>query len=308
MTAFKKAEKSKSKLRLALVGVSGSGKTYSALAIASHLGQKVAFIDTEHGSAALYADLFNFDVLELAPPFSPERFVAAIKAAEGEKYDVVIIDSLSHAWAGEGGLLDKQAALEKSGKYKNSFTSWRDITPQHNQLVDSLLRSSAHIIVCMRAKAEYVVESNEKGKSVPRKIGLAPVQRDGLEFEFTTVLDVSGGGYATASKDRTRIFSQTEAVLLGENTGDALLKWLETGKELEPEYEIKPEDLSALFTDIEEVTRVEDLTALKLKQKKLIAAVKERQPALYPEIVTAFKDRAEAIRNPEPEEMERTND
>jgi len=298
-TLFKKATKSQSRLRLALVGVSGSGKTYSSLAIASQLGKKIAFIDTEHGSAALYSDIFNFDVLELSPPFSPERFISAISAAEREKYEVIIIDSLSHAWAGEGGLLDKQAALEKSGKYKNSFTSWRDITPQHNLLVDSLLRSSAHIIACMRAKAEYVIETTDKGKSVPRKIGLAPVQRDGLEFEFTTVLDVSGGGYATASKDRTRLFSQTEAVLLGEKTGVALLQWLESGAPM-PEP-VSPEDYFTLLEAVGAAKSTVELSAIRKENQNLIDRLKATQPELHKELVQAFIARGEEIKNPQPE-------
>ena len=133
MSLFKKAVKSRSKLRLALIGPSGSGKTYSALAIAAGLGSNIAVIDTEHGSASKYADLFNFDVLELGS-YSPEKYVEALKAAAAAGYDVVVIDSLSHAWMGKDGALemvDRAAARSKSG---NSFGAWREVTPQHNEI------------------------------------------------------------------------------------------------------------------------------------------------------------------------------
>jgi len=303
-TLFKKATKSQSRLRLALVGVSGSGKTYSSLAIATQLGKKIAFIDTEHGSAALYSDFFNFDVLELAPPFTAARFVSAIQAASAEKYDVIIVDSLSHAWAGQGGLLDKQAALDKSGKYKNSFTSWRDITPDHDLLVNTMLRSPAHIIGCMRAKTEYAIEKDEKGRTTVRKIGLAPVQREGLEYEFTTVLDVSNGGYATASKDRTRIFSQTEAVLLGEKTGVALLQWLESGAPM-PEP-VAPADYFALLESVSEAQSTANLSEIRKENQNLIDRLKATQPDLHKELVQAFIARGEEIKNPAAESEEDT--
>lgn len=242
MVQFIKAEKRQAKLRLALIGPSGSGKTYSALAIAEGLGGKVALVDTEHGSASLYADRFQFDVLNLES-FHPERYVEAIAAAQDAGYDVLIVDSLSHAWSGKDGALeqvDKAAARDPRG---NSFAAWRHVTPQHNKLVEAMLRSKMHLIVTMRTKTEYVIEKDERtGKNAPKKIGLAPVQRDGLEYEFTIVGDVDLHHNMVITK--TRCSELTDAVIEkpGKALGKQLVEWLETGEaplasENEPSFE-----------------------------------------------------------------------
>lgn len=228
---FRKAERKQAKLRLALCGPSGSGKTYSALLIAQGLapGGKIALIDTERGSGELYADLTEYDVAPLEPPYTPARYIELIESAEEAGYDVLIIDSLSHAWTGEGGVLDmhdKAAAASRSG---NSFAAWREVTPQHNQLVDAILGANLHIITTMRTKTAYDLVDDGRGKKKPVKIGLAPVQRDGMEYEFTLVMDLSIEGHvATASKDRTRLFDGQHFVPQA-STGEALRDWLGDG-------------------------------------------------------------------------------
>jgi hypothetical protein len=230
---FRKAERKQAKLRLCLAGPSGSGKTYSSIKIAKGLGGSIAMIDTEHGSGELYAHLTDYDVVTLDAPYSPERYIACIKAAEKAQYAVLIIDSLSHAWSGEGGVLemvDKSAKASRSG---NSYTAWRDVTPWHNKLVEAILTSNLHIITTMRTKTEYVIETNEKGKTTPRKVGMAPVQRDGMEYEFTAVLDLSVDGHLySASKDRTGLFDGRPD-LPSEKTGEMLLNWINSGKAIE---------------------------------------------------------------------------
>ena len=225
-----KAERRKSKLRLALVGPTGSGKTFSALQLAFGLGTKVGLIDTEHGSGDLYADLGNYDVITLEPPFSVQKYRDAIRAFEEAGYDTIIVDSLSHAWSGEGGLLDKQGQLENSGKYRNSFATWREITPEHNKLVEQMLGSPAHVIATMRTKTEYVVEKDDRGKNTVRKLGLSPVQRDGVEYEFTVVMDIAENHTAQASKDRTTLFDGWSD-RIGPQTGRMLRDWLDSGAE-----------------------------------------------------------------------------
>jgi flagellar motor switch/type III secretory pathway protein FliN len=229
---FKKAERKKAKLRMALCGPSGSGKTYSALQIAQGVGGKIAFIDTESGSGELYSHLCDYDICQISAPFTVAKYMAAIKGAEQAGYDILIIDSLTHAWAAEGGLLDvvdKKAATEK-----NSFAAWRHVTPLHNAFVDAILQSKCHIIATMRSKVAYEIQEDSRGKKVPVKVGLAPVQREGLDYEFTIVLDVSQEKHlAAASKDRTGIFDG-DIFLPTPETGSKIKNWLESGAEAPP--------------------------------------------------------------------------
>lgn len=217
----------KAKLRLGIAAPSGAGKTYSALLMAFGLGGKIGLIDTEHGSGHLYAHLGDYAVISIEAPYTVAKYIQAVKAFEEAGYTTIIIDSLSHAWAGDGGLLDKQGKLADRGT--NSFAAWRTITPEHNNLVDAMLRSPCHIIATMRAKQDYVLEVNDKGKQTPKKVGMAPVQREGMEYEFTVMLDVDMNHIASASKDRTSLFDG-RFFKISHETGKELLAWLEMGE------------------------------------------------------------------------------
>lgn len=199
---FVKASKKAAKLRMALVGPAGSGKTFTALAVGCHMGKRVAVIDTERQSASLYADRFEFDVLELERA-EPEHYVEALHAAAAAGYDVVIVDSLSHAWQ---EMLERVDRLALGAKYKgNSFRAWGDekVTPVQRALIDALLTYPGHLLATMRTKTAYEVQKDERtGKATPIKVGLAPVQRDGVDYEFSVVLDMAEGGSATVSKTR----------------------------------------------------------------------------------------------------------
>ena len=165
--AFQKAVRKKAKLRLALTGPSGSGKTYGALQIAKGLGGKVACIDTEHGSASLYSDLVDFDVMELGAPYSPERYIAAIKEAEAAGYDVLIIDSTTHEWSGSGGVLELVDQVASSKFRGNTWSAWNDLTPRHRAFIDAMVQSKMHIIATGRSKTETAqVEENGRKKVV----------------------------------------------------------------------------------------------------------------------------------------------
>jgi DNA helicase TIP49 (TBP-interacting protein) len=229
MSGFKKAEKKKSKLRLGISGPSGSGKTFSALRLAKGLGGRIAVIDTENGSASLYADQFDFDVIELSPPFLTSKFIDAIQLASKEKYDVIIVDSISHQWAGEGGLLREKEKLDTNPK-SNSFANWAKMTPIHDKFVNAIIQCSTHIIVTMRSKEEYSQQrENDKTKIV--RLGLAPIQRDGLVYELTTVLDIGMNHECETSKDRTGLFVD-KTFKITEETGNMFIDWLNSGKEL----------------------------------------------------------------------------
>lgn len=223
---IRKATRKKAKLRLGIAAPSGAGKTYSSLLLAFGLGGKVGIIDTERRSADLYAQLGDYDVIELNAPYTALSYIEAIHAFEAAAYDVIIIDSLSHAWAGEGGLLDKQGKI--ADRIKNSYTAWREVTPDHNALVDAMLQSPAHIIATMRSKTEYVLETNERGKQTPKKVGMAPIQREGMEYEMTVMFDIDSSHVASASKDRTDMF-KGQYFTITKETGKKLLQWLEAG-------------------------------------------------------------------------------
>jgi len=195
-------------------------------------------IDTERGSGELYSDMAAYDVGQIEPPFTPTKYADAIHSAEKAGYGIIIIDSLSHAWAGEGGVLDIHDKISKSTR--NSFGAWREVTPQHNLLVDAMLGSTAHIIATVRSKTAYEIQSeNNKPKVV--KVGLAPVQREGLEYEFTLVLELSVEGHvASASKDRTGLFDG-KYFTPSEETGQILSTWLKGDVAKDQESEAKPE-------------------------------------------------------------------
>jgi hypothetical protein len=228
MAMFRKAERRKQKLRLALIGPSGSGKTFSALKIAFGLGNKTVLIDTENGSGDLYDYLGEYDVFTFSPPFDPDELVKVMQAAEQEGYDTIIVDSLSHFWSGEGGMLDIVNGL--GGK----FSDWKKANPKHQHLLDAILRSKSHVIATMRSKTEYIVTEEEQKngfkKQKVEKAGTSAIQREGLEFELTVVLNLNMQHIAEASKDRTGLFDGNYTKL-DENVGKRLLEWLEKGIE-----------------------------------------------------------------------------
>ena len=225
---IKKATKAQAKARVALMGPPGSGKTYSALNVAQHMGARIILIDTERGSASKYADEFDFEVIELES-FSPRTYMAAIHATEAAGADVIIIDSLSLAWIGKGGALE-MVDRAASGANKNSFTAWKEVTPLHNELVDTILRSKAHVFVTLRTKTDYVIEENERGRKVPRKVGLGAVQRENIEYEFDIVGVLDMDNNLQITKTRCRTLAPNEIIPKpGAELAERLKAWLTDG-------------------------------------------------------------------------------
>jgi AAA domain len=216
------AKRSKAKIKIGLQGPSGGGKTYSALLLAKGLcgdWTKIAVIDTENHSADLYSHLGNYNVLHLESPFSPERYNTAIQVCEDAGMQVIILDSISHEWEGTGGILEIH-----SNMVGNSFTNWSKLTPRHNDFIQKILQSPAHIIATIRAKQDYVL--NEKnGKMVPEKVGLKGVTREGMDYELTVVFDISINHQAKSSKDRTGLFDKMPDFVISEKTGERILEW-----------------------------------------------------------------------------------
>lgn len=241
---FKKAVKTDSKLRMAISGVSGSGKTYTSLLLATHLTpNKVAVIDTERGSASKYADIFNFDVLELTD-YHPNNYIEAIKAAVKAGYKTIVIDSYSHAWIGEGGALDLVEEATARSKSKNSYVAWKDVTPLHRKLVDTMLAADAHIIATMRAKSEYIQTKNANGFTEIKKVGTTAVQRDGTEYEFDIVGEIDLDNKMIIEKSRCSDLKGAIIAQPGKNLADILKKWL-TGVSVDnatlaPQTDVEP--------------------------------------------------------------------
>lgn len=229
MSIFKQATKRAAKLRMAIAGPSGSGKTYSALAVGTALGGRVALLDTEHGSASKYADLFRFDAAEMKAPFHPERYIKVIQAAAEAGYEVLIIDSLSHAWAGQGGLLEEVDKVAKRSQSKNGFAAWKEVTPIHQKLIEAMLAAPLHVIATMRSKQEYVIEEDDRGRKSPRKLGMAPVQREGMEYEFDVFGELDQGNNLIISKSRCVELAGQVIHKPGREMADTLRAWLGSG-------------------------------------------------------------------------------
>jgi hypothetical protein len=248
---FKRAERKQVKLKLAVTGPSGSGKTFSALRIAKGLGGKVAVIDTENGSASLYADQFEFDVINLEPPFTTEKYTSAFTAAVEAGYNVLVVDSLTHAWAGEGGLLEQKEQLDARGK-GNGYTNWATITKKHEAFKSAMLQAEIHVVATIRSKQDYILQERD-GKQVPKKVGMAPIQREGLEYEFAVVFDVAMNHEAEASKDRTSLFAG-KIFKITEKTGQELLDWLSSAKpadaKVDPKEKHERDRLNAIIMKI----------------------------------------------------------
>jgi len=228
VSGFQKATRRAQKLKIAVQGPSGSGKTWGALALAKGLAQggKVALVDSENGSASLYADRFDFDAQDITPPYLTKKYVEQVKEAVEGGYKVCVLDTISHQWDGTGGILQRKEATDARGG--NHFSNWEPFTKEHNEFRALLLHAPIHIIATMRSKMAYSQEKNGEKSSI-KKLGLQPIQRDGMEYEFTVAFDVQMDHRATASKDRTGLFG-TDLLDLSDASAVAgrMLEWLES--------------------------------------------------------------------------------
>ncbi len=278
---FEKATKKKSKLKLALYGAAGSGKTYTALEIASGLGKRVAVIDTEHGSAAKYADLFKFDVCEL-PSKTIDSYIKAIEFASN-KFDVLIIDSLTHGWQALCEEVEKLAQTKYRG---NTWSAWSQGTPKQRRLIDAIVSSKCHIIATMRAKTEWTTSTNERGKSAPSRVGLAPEQGKGIEYEFDFLASITPEHVLTFEKSRAKNFQDRIIERPDKNTGIELAAWLDDGESIEM---ISDEQLIKLQTLIKETNyqAKRDLKSLTKKDaEQFIKLLKDKKTNVKEEVTT----------------------
>ncbi|OBX21548.1 MULTISPECIES: AAA family ATPase [Bizionia] len=233
---LRQSERKQAKIKMALQGSSGCGKSLSSLLLAKGLSNgnlaKVAVIDTENGSADLYAHLGDYNVLQLQPPFTPEKYIEAIEVCEKAGMEVIILDSISQVW---DELLDFHSKLPG-----NSFANWSKVTPRQKAFINKILQADVHVIATMRTKQDYVLQLKD-GKYVPEKVGLKAVQRDDVSYEFTIVFDIDIKHFAVASKDRTNLFSGKPEFMINTSTGKRILDWC-TSPIKEEDVKLKIED------------------------------------------------------------------
>lgn len=280
MIQLQVAERSETRIKLSIGGPSGSGKTCSALLLAYGLVKaanpswtddqcwaKICIADTENGSAKLYSN-FNvpntnyhigkFYTIPLKPPYEATKFIESIQACEQAGIEVIIIDSLSAYWQNSGGALEKVSNI--AARTGNSYTAWRDVTPEYNRVINTILQSSCHVIMCSRAKMDYIQEKNSSGKTIVRAVGMGLEFRQGLEYEASLHFMLSVPDHvANATKDRTGLFDGKYFVISPE-TGKEIYSWLASGvadKSAEPEklsVDIEPAEPAEPTPDPDAVT------------------------------------------------------
>lgn len=288
---FKKARRSQARIKICMGGASGSGKTMSSLLLAYGLikaehpeltdaecWDKICIIDTENGSGGLYVNtpvgstrIGEYNAIQLSPPYEASKYIDAIHLAEENGMYALIIDSLSHAWSGEGGALDKQGKI--AARTGNSYTAWRDVTPEHNRLVDTMLQSNCHVIAAIRAKTDYVQQKDDRGKTVVKNVGMGLVMRDGIEYEFTVSFMLDSEHIANATKDRTGIFDG-KYFTIDPSTGADIYQWLSSGSP-EPVKKNAPviQKASATVSNNEEVNQAGDDAAQLENARNLVDKV-----------------------------------
>ena len=276
---LKKATRKQVKLRLNISAPSGAGKTYSALRMAYGIvgnWDKIAVIDTENRSASLYSHLGDFFTIDLTPPFSPERYIEAIKACEAGGIECCIIDSSSHEWNGAGGCIEMNEILAQTKYKSNTWSAWNETTPKHDRFVNTVLQSPMHIITCTRSKTETIQEGGRV-----KKVGMKDIQREGWEYELTVSLNLDRDSHlATPSKDRTGLFEGKIPFLITEKTGEEIKAWCETGVD-------ETAAITDAVTKLASCNTVDELSALKIElpsfviqSPQFIATAKERYKAI----------------------------
>lgn len=250
---LKPSQRKSAKIRLSLQGPAGSGKSMSGLLLAYGLvgnWSKIAVVCTERGSANLYSHLGAYYVLDLEEPFTPERYIEAIKLCEGSGMECIILDSISHEWSGKGGILEIHEKTTSAMRIPNSFTAWATVTPRHQAFIDAILQSSCHVITTIRTKTEYVI-TERNGKNVPQKVGMQAITRDGFDYEVTISLDLDDEHYAISSKDRTELFSNKGKFRITSETGRLIRDWSNSG--------ISNESVSNLIKQSNSVERLNEI-------------------------------------------------
>ena len=291
---LQKAQRHQVKLRIGLSGPSGFGKTYSALLMAYGITNdwnKIALIDTENKSASLYSHLGDFNVLSLGEPFTPERYLEAIKLCEDSGIELIIVDSISHEWQGKGGCLEIHEQL--GGR----FQDWARVTPRHNAFIDSIILSKCHLITTSRSKVDYSLDKDGNGKTKVMKLGTKAITREGFEYELTVNFEFLNDKHLVqASKDRTELFTGKPEFIINSSTGKKLIEWCNQGISID---EIKKE-INSSTTDESLKTIYAQYPHLSKELYPIIVARKEALEGLNNQIIS----NEQIIQQPNPQENE----
>lgn len=282
MLELRKAERSQAKLRIGVSAPSGGGKTYSALLMASGMTDwsKIAVIDTENGRGDIYSDLGDYNIITLEAPFSPERYIEAIKSCEEAGMEVIIIDSISHEWEGQGGCLEINESLANAKYRGNTWSAWNETTPRHRKFIEAIISSTAHVITTVRNKVDTIMTEDKKVK----KVGIKEITREGFEYEITVNFNIDRDTHkAMPSKDNTRLFEGKDPFVITAETGKALIEWMKSGKKVAAKpIEITNEDIKAYLTATAPEVKLnkKDVTEYILKKTGLDVATSEPKKVL----------------------------
>ncbi|MCM3211646.1 AAA family ATPase [Bacillus licheniformis] len=302
------AQREKEKAIVGFIGPSGSGKTAGALLVAygmmreaypdasdKEVWSKIGVVDTEHRRAKLYANLQFDDVrigsfkhIDFTPPYTTERYQMALEAIKEAGAEVVIIDSLSHNWAGEGGIVEKHGEMQG-----NSFQNWGKLAPETTKLIKTLTQNDVHILATLRTKTEYVVEPNSEGKMAPRKVGTKPVQKDEMEYEFMLNFNIGIDHLAETSKDNTRMF-EGSSFKLNPEVVRKLYQWLELGIDVKAEEEA---ERIRLIDEIKTIVAGNETAAQMIEEFQIKANKKLDQWTI--KLASAALDRLQALKTKE---------
>ena len=281
------AVREKIAVKVAIMGPSGSGKSYSALRLATGMidqmkkdgilgdtNGKILFANTEGPRGRYYASEFRYDIVDLEPPYNPELFIDLIQYAVDEKYSVLIIDSSSAEWEGKGGCLELQQ--NAGGKYQD----WKTVTPRHQKFVDSIEHSPIHVICTLRGADKYEVDKDDRGRVSVKKLGVGAKQREGMEYSFTTTFMLDRDSHmAKCEKDNTHIFENEGSTILTEDFGERIIKWANSAEAENTLAEKFKEDTNATGAGSSANELTDTLDSIESCYKALLEANVER-PAI----------------------------
>lgn len=294
------AIREKQKALIGMIGPSGSGKSLSSLLLAYGIvnamlpdaseeekWSKIGAADTEHRRLLNYVGqefngvkIGSFKYIDFKPPFTKDRYDMAIKLLKQQGVEVVIVDSLSHQWQGEGGVVETHGEMQG-----NSFQNWGKLSKQSTGMVKALTTQDVHVITTLRVKSDYVIELVD-GKNVPKKVGMKPIQKDDMEYEFDTVFSIGMDHMARVSKDITNLFY--DDFTIDSSVGEKLYRYLELGVDVQAEERAKRE--AAEKERQANVTKIRELSSTDEEVAKIVSDAEFKSNMQLEKMPTRYVD------------------